>query len=610
MIIELLANHMTHLTQSLCFEPRLISRGSRTRKFQQYLVLLLFSFCAGSAVAGKTQDAPTTAPLTYNDGDLFLGFRATDRTQCYLINIGQPGQFLSAAPGSTFTVAIGNTSIDLTATFGSDWYTRVDSGTGNKSVEWAITGGRQLATSSDPANTLFSTNPTSSSWPARSDGSQGFTSSLIAGMGNTFAGNNPTPNNPQALVQSNSSSNSYASFQPGGANSLGISFQTWNPWNEGAPQDTLFFDRMAPGACGTAVGSFTLDSNGQLTFSALSIPTPLSISGKASYCTNPGLPAVPNVTLTLTGAMSGSTVTDSFGNYTFSSLPSGGNYSIVPSKAGLTPGSTGINTVDVIATQRHFLTIGPPLAGCRLAAADVNGVNGINTVDVIAIQRFFLNLSTGIANVGKYQFTPASRTYFSAFCNRTGQNFDTIVFGDVASSFVHRPMGSGGSEIIDENSQVETASTVAAVSLPEGEVDATMTSFAADVTTTAINAADNLVGFQGDFTFDERVVTFANEPVQKAGLTRGNWNVSANVLPGRGPIRTLRVSAFSNDFRPLSGAGTLFELRMTRVAKDAQDTQLHWAAPPDQFIFIDAELNIQQPASAPSGTLSLSVKEQ
>ena len=84
---------------------------------------------------------------------------------------------------------------------------------------------------------------------------------------------------------------------------------------------------------------------------------------------------------------------------------------MTPTKTALTPGSAGINTVDVIATQRHFLVIGTPLSGCRLTAADVNGVGGVNTVDVIAIQRFFLGLTTGIANTGKYQFTPASRTY-------------------------------------------------------------------------------------------------------------------------------------------------------------------------------------------------------
>src|ERR1700730_19468992 len=102
--------------------------------------------------------------------------------------------------------------------------------------------------------------------------------------------------------------------------------------------------------------------------------------------------------------------------------------------------------------------------------------------------------------------------------------------------------------------------------------------------------------------FDERVVTFQSKPVQKAGITGGNWNVSGNVLPGAGPIRTLRISAFSNDFTPLLGSGTLFELRMTRVSSTpGASTQLIWAAPPNQFIFIDADLNTQAPGHAAPG---------
>jgi hypothetical protein len=92
----------------------------------------------------------------------------------------------------------------------------------------------------------------------------------------------------------------------------------------------------------------------------------------------------------------------------------------------------------VVATQRHFLNLGTPLSGCRLIAADVNGDTVIDTIDVIAIQRFFLGLSTGIANVGMYQFTPANRTYTAVASNQTAQNYDTLVFGDVASSFVER----------------------------------------------------------------------------------------------------------------------------------------------------------------------------
>ena len=91
--------------------------------------------------------------------------------------------------------------------------------------------------------------------------------------------------------------------------------------------------------------------------------------------------------------------------------------------------------MDVIAVQRHFLNLAPLPPGCWLTGADVNGDSAINTVDVIAIQRFFLGLSTGIANTGKYQFNPANRTYPGLVSDQLGQNYDTMIFGDVASPF-------------------------------------------------------------------------------------------------------------------------------------------------------------------------------
>ena len=288
---------------------------------------------------------------------------------------------------------------------------------------------------------------------------------------------------------------------------------------------------------------------------------------------------------------------------------------MTPSKAALTPGSAGINGVDVLAVQRHFLNIALIPVGCQRTAADVNGDTVINGVDVIAIQRFFLGLTSGTANVGKYQFTPVNRTYPGLVSNQTAQNYDALVFGDVACAFIHRPGGPSQDAAGDDGMSVSTlsglntsagevAATVAAVALPEVAVDQSKSNFIAAVRTSAIDAKNKLVGFQGDFTFDERVVTFQSEPVQKAGITGGNWNVSGNVLPGPGPIRTLRVMAYSNDFTPLSGSGTLFELRMTRVSKAAQGTQLLWAAPPDHFIFIDADLKTQKPGNAAPGSVT------
>ena len=182
---------------------------------------------------------------------------------------------------------------------------------------------------------------------------------------------------------------------------------------------------------------YTRVFNGRIDIGSLEVqPARLvSISGDVLYCSNPVPGPVPNVTLTLTGSISGTTLSDGSGNYTFSSLPSGG-YTVTPTKTAVAPGSAGISTTDVVAVQRHFLNIGTPLAGCRLTAADVNGDGFVTTQDVIAVQRFFLGLSTGIANVGKYQFTPVNRTYTGLVTNQTGQNYDTLVLGDVAAPFV------------------------------------------------------------------------------------------------------------------------------------------------------------------------------
>jgi hypothetical protein len=141
------------------------------------------------------------------------------------------------------------------------------------------------------------------------------------------------------------------------------------------------------------------------------------------------------VTLNLTGSTSGTTLSDTSGNYQFSSLPAGGNYTVTPTKTALLPGSPGISTVDVIAVQRHFLNLVPLPPGCRLAAADANGDTAVDTVDVVAIQRFFLGLSTGTANVGKYQFNPQNRTYPTMVNDQVDQSYGSLIFGDVVTPF-------------------------------------------------------------------------------------------------------------------------------------------------------------------------------
>lgn len=330
----------------------------------------------------------------------------------------------------------------------------------------------------------------------------------------------------------------------------------------------------------------------------------VAISGTISYCPNPAGTGVASVTMTLTGTTTTSTVTDAAGNYTFTALPSGGNYVITPSKAPRPPASAGINTVDAVACQRDFLHQAPPLTGCKALAGDVNGDGRINTSDIVAIQRFLLGAPNGTANVGQYRFTPANRTYNGVTTDQTAQNYDSYVLGDVASGFVQRPEGSPPDVAEGDSGDDDGTPQIVKVGLPNIAVDVTATSFAANVVTTNIDRASNLVGFQGDITFDSTVVSFESEPVGQAGLTSGNWNVTGSILDGPGPIRTLRVSAISNDFEPLLGSGALFQLRFVRLGKPSQLTQLFWDTASDHFYFIDADLKTHKPVFTAPGSIT------
>ena len=367
----------------------------------------------------------------------------------------------------------------------------------------------------------------------------------------------------------------------------------------------------AVGGRSTAVGGFTGTAENQRFTCPCPTPTPtptpfFSISGTLTYCSGPTPNPVAGVTMTLTGGPGGTTVTAANGTYSFTGLPGGINYTVTPSKAARPLGSSGINAVDVIAIQKHFLQIPPALLACHLLAADVTPplMGNPNGVDTLAVQKFFLSLS-GTASTGFYNFTPATRTYTPLNANQTGQDFEARILGDVIGGFVNppRPGGGGGSEAASDDSSREVPSTVAAIALPEVAADQAK-DFTAAVRTSAIDANNKLVGFQGDFTFDERVVSFASQPVSSAGLTGNNWNVMGNVLPGTGPIRTLRVAAFSNDFTPLKGEGTLFNLNMIRVGQGAQSTPLTWAPAADQFMFIDADLNTQKAGNAAPGSVT------
>lgn len=261
-------------------------------KIKHYVALTLLAFLSLALTPGTARGQ---TQLTYNAGDVFLGFHAsggTGVTQDYLVNLGQVSQFTSAS--SAFTVpGIGNIAADLTATFGANWNTRAD-------VLWGVSATVGLtALGSDPAKTLYASREQpapgtpSPGWNRGSSTAQGTTNSKMSAMGNAFAQtagvpNMSTANSPVALIQLTTDVNCYASYQPGGttANSgpaPGTSFATYNPtiegtFTNGTAGTVLDFVRLAPGSGpGTIIGTFTIDNSGVLTFTPASGAAPANV---------------------------------------------------------------------------------------------------------------------------------------------------------------------------------------------------------------------------------------------------------------------------------------------------------------------------------------------
>jgi hypothetical protein len=239
--------------------------------------LLKLGLAAGLAIMASSVQA--TQP-TYTNMDALLGFRVTSGTGATLdgiIDLGPVSQF-----NHTFTLSLGNIGAYMSANWGSDWFTRLDTtGTlqpGATAVQWAVVAG-DINT-----DNLWSTrDPSVQSTPWQRQFSQGAGSSAIDGVGSRYHTETIAAGTNNAVAQSASAANSWASFQPAppnGANYAG-SFQMWNPTNEGSTSTVLPFDFIptatADNQLGTTLGRFSWAADGTVTFTAVPEPSTYSM---------------------------------------------------------------------------------------------------------------------------------------------------------------------------------------------------------------------------------------------------------------------------------------------------------------------------------------------
>ncbi|MGA9751599.1 MAG: carboxypeptidase regulatory-like domain-containing protein, partial [Acidobacteriota bacterium] len=162
-----------------------------------------------------------------------------------------------------------------------------------------------------------------------------------------------------------------------------------------------------------------------------SAPATYSISGTVSGATASG------VTMSLTGAATATTTTDTSGNYTFSGLANG-SYTVTPSKSGYTfsPTSLAVTISGANQTGKNFTatstatySISGTVSGDTASGVTVNltGAASATTTTDTSGNYTFSGLANGSYTVtpskSGYTFSPTSLAVTISGANQTGKNF-------------------------------------------------------------------------------------------------------------------------------------------------------------------------------------------
>jgi hypothetical protein len=253
-------------------------------KQTKYTKVALLALACAFAVGA----APKAEAVSYTDGDLFLGFRATSGTGStitYLINIGQGSIYRDAT--STFNLSIGDIGQDLSDTFGT-W-------TSNANLKWGVFGAYALDTNGNDTNTLYASKAESPvgtvgvSWNRRSDsaqaGSQAKVQNLVLGYLGDPEGS--TANSNFGVLMNTSQSNDWSEFMPGGGQSTAsTAFAVYSTAFEGnfgngtaGTRLDLFQLKSGATTAGTYEGTFAINDAGQVSFQVVPEPASAAMLG-------------------------------------------------------------------------------------------------------------------------------------------------------------------------------------------------------------------------------------------------------------------------------------------------------------------------------------------
>ncbi len=240
--------------------------------------------CAAALMAMAA--SASAAPVTYNSGDLLIGFRVQGNPSDLVVNAGSSSQFRGLSANQTVTLNLGNSgpgiAADLSANYGGAWFS-------NSQVTWSLSG---IRSSSDPSQTIYATRAEGSQpWTRFSPSGQSQPSNRFITLANAYLEDqlgNPreaTANSGKATVINNTvdATTSYTfftqpnddfSYFPGGIESTvgsatGLDLYRLPPGTSGA--GTF-------GLPGELLGTFAISNAGVVTFTAVPEPSVLALA--------------------------------------------------------------------------------------------------------------------------------------------------------------------------------------------------------------------------------------------------------------------------------------------------------------------------------------------
>ena len=232
------------------------------------------------------------AAIVFTAGDLLLGFHATGgqgANDTYVFNLGPAIAFRDAPASFLVTSQPGFAALgaDLTATFGSNWFTRTDLFWGASAVRSSspVSG----AVSGDPTRTLYVTrDDDDGGWSGISSTDRGNAANSVSTFQNAFLGNNGTAasNNRGAIIPT-SQNNDWAEFNARSTTGpTAPSFNSFNPSIETFVGDGLNLYRILNSTTGanpsgtvgdgSLLGNIGINAGGAVTFSV--VPEPASLA--------------------------------------------------------------------------------------------------------------------------------------------------------------------------------------------------------------------------------------------------------------------------------------------------------------------------------------------